>query len=58
MYGLPDSFVVGTIRRAKGFMSKNQKSEIRQDINWLYGWLALGALYGTAWIIFKILSLF
>jgi hypothetical protein len=57
-YGLPDSVVIGTARRVKRIVTKGNKSELRQDINWLWGWAAVGALWLIGQVILAISKLF
>jgi hypothetical protein len=59
MYGMPDSIVVGTARRAKRFMSKKtNKTTIRDDINWVWGWVGMGIIWVIGYIIIGVVNLF
>lgn len=57
-YGLPDSIVVGTTRRVYKAVSKKTRGELRQDINWVWGWAGMAGLWLLGHIVVAISKLF
>lgn len=59
MYGLPDSMVVGTARRVGRRMGKRRvRDNTIGNLNWIWGWVVLGALWFIAYFVQGIINLF
>lgn len=48
MYGLPDSFIVGTTRRLTRMGRRKARYNTIGNMNWIWGWVILALLYGVA----------
>lgn len=55
-YGLPG--IVGTARRAYRTVSKKNRGELREDINWLWGWVGIAGLWFIGHVVLAISNLF
>jgi hypothetical protein len=55
-YGLPG--IVGITRRAYRTVSKKNRGELREDINWLWGWVGIAGLWFIGHVVLAISNLF